>query len=873
MRRLIALLILVVATLGLALPALAQDSNEQDKSFFLKFVEDKISSPGREVSINGLHGALSSNVQIDEITISDDEGVWLRILDAQLVWNRAALLTGRLDISKLSADRIEYLRQPVPPKGAAPPSPEAAQFQVPELPVAVTLEDLSVPHVVFGQDVFGLGSEISVDGRLVLENGSLDTSLDIVRQDGPGGTLKLAAKFDNASRDLQLDLTLHEPEDGVVVNLLDIPGKPTIDLNLKGSGPVDQFQANLNLDAAGERVLTGTADLSRTQDGLSISADLNGPIAKLVAQPYQTFFGANTSLTAKALVRDAGGVQITDLTLNGGQLSLKANADTAADGFLSALQLDAKIVDPQGERVLLPVPGESTSIAGAELVINYGNGQDWSGRLDVNGLDTGNFAAESVALDMSGAAVNLNDPASRRVTINADGAISGISADDPQIAQALGDRIGIGFAGLYQAGQPFEIAQAKLQGKALNLSLAGQVENLTFDGTIALDTPSLAPFSGVAQRPLSGAIQVKAKGTVTPLTGAFDLQLDGTANDLQLGIDQLDRILAGETKLSGAIGRSPDGITANNFRIASAHSSVTADGQFSSTSADFTFGVDLDDLKLISDQASGPLSITGTAKGSDGPIDIKLQASVPSGRLEGRNLREGMLAFDGTLQSGALSGKLDGQARLDGHLVDLNAALSSADGAYTLGNLSFTAGGTKLTGDVTRTAEGLYDGQLALKSNDVSMAAALLSDQGERQRRRNHFSQCPGRQAGCEREGAGQRSVGASGKHRLGGHSAAGNRPLWRSCHLGQRKRPKNLCCGHRCRATDRHSGHQRQDHEFRRQGCIGKWHGHRRSRQSYPRRLRLYAGPRHRNAAAKRHLGAAGATHLDRGGRHDADA
>jgi translocation and assembly module TamB len=77
---------------GLAVPALTQDSDEAEKSGFILFVEEQLSAPNRQISLNGIQGTLSSDVRFDSITISDENGIWLTIVNPRLQWSRGALL-------------------------------------------------------------------------------------------------------------------------------------------------------------------------------------------------------------------------------------------------------------------------------------------------------------------------------------------------------------------------------------------------------------------------------------------------------------------------------------------------------------------------------------------------------------------------------------------------------------------------------------------------------------------------------------------------------------------------------------------------------------------------------------------------------------
>src|SRR5690606_21210420 len=206
--------------------------------------------------IQNIQGVLSSNARVGLITVADDEGVWLRIVNASIVWSRSALIfSQRLQIDTLSAERIEVVRRPIADESL--PSPESSGFSIPELPIAVNLDQLEAPMISFGPDVFGLESELSVTGRINLADGSLDTALDVTRLDGPGGQFSLTAAYANATQQLELDLTLSEPENGIVANLLNIEGRPPVDLSIAGSGPLSSLDVQLALDAAGERILTG----------------------------------------------------------------------------------------------------------------------------------------------------------------------------------------------------------------------------------------------------------------------------------------------------------------------------------------------------------------------------------------------------------------------------------------------------------------------------------------------------------------------------------------------------------------------------------------------------------------------------------------
>jgi len=724
----LAIALFVCALPAFAQSALAQETADAERSYFVGFVENQLSTPDRQIRINNIQGVLSSDATIGEITIADREGVWLRVTNARIVWTRSALLLGRLVVDRLAADRIDVIRKPLPAEGA--PAPETSGFQIPELPISVSLGALDVPHVTFGESLFGLAAEVAITGNLQLADGSLDTTLNVNRLDGPGGKLALRAAYANSTQVLDLDLKLDEPANGIVANLLNVDGRPPMALALAGKGRLSELNLNLSLDADGLRALTGTAEVRHGADGYGFNADVHGPIALLVSPRFRDFFGAETKLQTAGLVRDGGGVLLEKLDLRSAALTLKAAAETASDGFLQRLTLDADIADPAGKPVLLPVPGQNT-VQRASLKLGFGDtpGDEWSGALTINDLATETFSSKSVEVLFSGVAQNIANPAARHLTFAATGGASGVVAKRADIAEALGDGITLDIGGEWTAGSPVRLAKAQVGANGFALSLTGDISEFAFKGDIGLKAKSLSPFSGLAGRQLSGGADLVAKGEVKPLTGAFDLTLDGTAEGLGIGTPAADHLLQGQTRITGGVARGETGLVARQLRIFNDQVEAKAAGRFATGAAGFSFDVSVADLALVSDKAAGRLTAKGRASGTEGLIGLTFGAEVPNGVLVGKSLKNAVLGFEGTLQKGDLNGDVTGNAFLDGVKIDLASAIALNDNEKRLGDLKFTAGGARLTGDVTQNKDGLLDGKLSLAAADVSTAAALLLKQ------------------------------------------------------------------------------------------------------------------------------------------------
>ena len=190
--------------------------------------------------------------------------------------------------------------------------------------------------------------------------------------------------------------------------------------------------------------------------------------------------------------------------------------------------------------------------------------------------------------------------------------------------------------------------------------------------------------------------------SVKPLGGGFDLTLDGTATGLQIDNRAADNVLEGETRITGRVARGETGLVADKLRIFNNQVDLTADGTFATGTADFDFDLALADLALLSEQASGRLTAKGRAAGTDGLIGLTFGAEVAEGTLVGKNLSDAALGFEGTLQNNDLNGQVTGSALLERVRVSLASAIAVTENERRLGDLDFSAGDTRITGDVTQ---------------------------------------------------------------------------------------------------------------------------------------------------------------------------
>ncbi|WP_424930946.1 translocation/assembly module TamB domain-containing protein [Amaricoccus macauensis] len=724
------------ATLVLGLAAFGQEQETADadadqatdNGFILNFIQEKISGPGREITLSGVEGALSSQARIGGITVADDEGVWLRIENVVLDWNRLALLRRRVAINELSFDRIDLIRKPIPVETAPQVEAESDEpFSLPDLPVAVRLDRLLAETVSVGEDVAGEAFDFRLEGNAALEDGALESGLDIRRLDEPGGTITLEANYANEDRQIRVDLDLNEPAGGLLSTLANIEGQPPLSLTVAGEGPLDNVDIDFDLQADQTTLADGVLALRGQEDGQGFDLGLRGEIGPLIPAQYRDFFAGETRIDLAGVSKSEGGVRLDLIGLQGAVMNLNGRLETAEDNFLRSLNLSGSLGDPADEPVLLPVPGAETRLNSAILYLNYGGASRWDGIVALDRLDAAGLTIEDFTLDMGGRAQNLDDPAARDVTVNIEGRATGVSSTDPEVAEALGSELDLFVDAALPPGAPIDLRQVQVTGESLSLFVSGLLDGLEYDGRASVRVPDLAILSGIANRNLGGGVTLRANGSVDAAAGKFDLTLDGSASDLEVGDPRADGLLAGETLISGRAVRDERGIRTEDLSIRNPQLEVSSDGSISSSSTDIDVSARIEDLGLVDPRFAGALTVDGRASGQGQPVSLEAAIALPEGQIMDQAARNLRIGFDGEKDGDTVRGQLDGTGSIADLALDLAGAIEASQAAQSVQDLALSFGALSLAGDLSREEGQPIEGNLDLRAPDLGQIGEVAA--------------------------------------------------------------------------------------------------------------------------------------------------
>jgi translocation and assembly module TamB len=640
MRRLLPLVMLLWP-----LAAAAQD----DRGLLTAFLEDSLSDAGRTVTVTGFAGALSSRATVERLTIADDAGVWLTLEGVTLDWNRAAVLSGRIEVNALTAARVALDRLPAP---AAPalPDPEAPGFALPELPVSIAIGTLAAARIEIGAPVLGQPVEGTLDASLTLAGGEGRASAAIRRTDaGPAGQIDLAASYANASGQLVLSLDATEGPGGLAVSLLGVPGRPAAELWLRGAGPLTAFAARMRLATDGRDRLTGELTLAGAAGGgLDFRAEASGDIAPLLVPDYAAFFGPDLRLSAEGSRSAAGRLDLRRLDLSARALRLAGALRLAPDGLPEHVALGGEIAGADGAPVLLPLPGVPTRVARASVALNFDAADDegWTGRIAAEGVSRPDLAIGRLELQGSG---RIGRTAAARVVGGTFGyAAEGLAPADPALAAALGPRLA-GKTTLHwrEGSGAVTVGSLTLEGGDFGGVLLGTVAGLAsgfrLEGAAQLRAADLSRFAGLAGRPLAGAAEGSLSGRGSPLGGDFDVTLALDTRDLAVGIAEADALLRGAGRVEARLARDAAGTRIEALRLAAGGGRAAADGLIATAGSDITAEIELADAAILGPGYGGSVALRGRFAGT--PADGRLTAEGSA-----RDLRTGIAAADGLLR-------------------------------------------------------------------------------------------------------------------------------------------------------------------------------------------------------------------------------
>ncbi|WP_054207712.1 translocation/assembly module TamB domain-containing protein [Bosea vaviloviae] len=696
---------------------------QTDRGVVADLISKALSSDTSQVSIGEVNGALSSDVEIRDIVLSDRDGPWLRLDRARLIWTRSALLLRRLDIDRLEIGKLEVLRrQAPPPAGAAPPSNEPI---LPELPLKVIVRAFQLNELVLGEPVLGVPVRLGATGSASLGPPSegLDLKLAARRLDSPGQFDVNIAFVPDTTR-LQLAVKLDEPAGGLISKVVGLPGEPPVTLDLGGDGPLDSFGSTLIFNAGPTIGARGDARLDRSGTERQLNLALDARIEGLMPAPVAPVFAGSTRLDGSVGFADGGDIDIRNMAL----VSALARLDVLGR-YTADKQLDLRVTAaarPNAEGKTVASGTEIGKLAFEATLKGPVAGPTVVATLDAQDarLPSGRFARLGMTFNATPTGI-IGEPGTR-ITLTADGEASGIALTDRALARAVGERVSFSLRGIGQDDGTADFETLRLAMSGVELDYKGKAGNARVLGRLQAVLPDLARLSGLAGRPLGGRAEIGAQIDATPRLADYGATLTGRGDRLATGDAVLDRLLAGNLTLAGQVRSLAGDLSVAGLRVAGQHATVTADGGIGRQASDLKLALALPDLKRADPRLSGRGDVTAQITGPRDKLDATARIAIANATALARPIPR--LAIDAVIRD--LQGALDSRLTLNGEIDSKPAtgtiALARAPGdGWNLSALELAIGSVRLNGALTLDPASRAAGRLTLAARNLDDLSAL----------------------------------------------------------------------------------------------------------------------------------------------------
>ncbi len=637
------------------------------------------------IEIGELGGSLWSRLTVSSVAMSDAEGAWLTLSAITLDWSPFALLSSEAAVSLLEVGKLEMPRPPLPDPNASPePEPEADEPLIPalpSLPVDIDVEHFAVEEIVLGAPLMGVPAQFGVNAEALWPRvGATTLKLALAGQAETEISVGADLAWEPDSQELTLSLEVQEPKGGLVSSLAALPTLPSIDLSLKGAGPLSAWEGQLRLALDQIEAVKGDIKLSGEPErrfSLKGRIDPSGSLpAELLPDEARPWLAGGAELDVAAelsddlvtLERFELKAAFFDVSLEGSlapekeevsaNLTLALAADSPLREMVSEVQLGALTLRAEAEgpltlpalRVALAVESVKTAEATVEGLDLYLEGKPEDGRL-------------TSTLDL-----RISDP---KVLL-------------PGLPPLPYGSLRVNAAALVDPeARSARLNRFNLRGKGLSLSLDGDLDLPAITGQPALHLDTVLPDLGrfdpmLAGLPLTLTLDsgFALEGLEKPIAANLDLTLVGTGG-LPGGIGGA---LGDGLSLFGGVVSAPDGsITLQEVSLLGETLMVDLDGSVAEEDVALTWKVALADLASLSDlmgsPASGSFEVAGAfSQSAGGTLAV-------TAKIDGQDLTT----------AGETIGPLSGEISVAGTLPQISGDISIAAPESSYGPFSLSA--------------------------------------------------------------------------------------------------------------------------------------------------------------------------------------
>ncbi|MEQ8346592.1 MAG: translocation/assembly module TamB domain-containing protein [Sneathiellaceae bacterium] len=737
---------LLILPVILAAGVLVWVNTDAGRGWIVERVARATAGSEAQVRIGRLEPGLPGAVEVRDLSIADDQGVWLTLAEARLAWNPWQLLSGTLRIDNLTGRALTVAR--IPGADGAEEA-DSAPFDpanlLPDLPVSVSVGEIDLREIVLQEPVAGVPARLDAKAQLAVAQGAgAEMSVDIRRTDGVGGVLTARADIapgDTGDR-LDLDVTLSEPPGGLIAGLAGWPDTAPVDLRISGKGPLGALDGTIAGSVGNLAKLGGgfRATYEEATYSTVLALELTGEIAGLLPEDVRPL--APGALRLGLELRSAGGGEALDLrklSLSSDTLALNGTASVDLASGPIAAELTVDRLDPAALQAFVP----DLQLAEPRLTLKLTGSLDAPVadlRIDAKRLALGEIAVRDLSATASARPDGtLSDAGLPPFDIAVEARAGAVEQADPAAAQLLQNGLSLTLAGRVDpTAESLKLDSARIVLPSGSLVASGTASAAgPADLQAIVEIPDLAALGGAFGLPLQGGLQADLRAGGADLLaeepGAWTAEL--TARLDRFGFDDLPlQPLLGEsvTLAAEASGQGSRSVALSQLRLQGAQLTATGGGR-----ADLAGETLQADLQVAIAELDALSGLAGTPMSGSAGLQLTLAGPLAAPGLSAE-LRLDDAELDGTPVTARLTATaaqlampmqvaldLTGRAMALPLTVHTDLDLAADGSSLTLRNLRGDVAGAVLDGALAVNLDSsLADGRLNLAVADLSPLAA-----------------------------------------------------------------------------------------------------------------------------------------------------
>jgi translocation and assembly module TamB len=700
--RIIGLLVALAVAVPIVVIAILQFP--AGRTLVSNMVSDLASSPSQTISVEDLYLGFDLDVSAKRIALGDDLGTWLEADDLSVSWSPLQLISGTLQVNDISASRVDLNRLPAASEETQPAKSADETGSSFALPLDVALGSLGISEINLGEPLLGtpIALALTGSGGAAMDPAIFSVNLDVRRIDGVDARLSAKAEFAPSEETLAFDIKVSGPRGGLAARLLDVPDLPALGLELTGSGPLNEWAADLSIALDGRQTVSGTAKLAETAAARHLTFDLDGDLAPLAPPEAHAFLLGTTNATGKAdftldFAPQSGAINLKTQTvslsaqgaLENNRLSADADLAVSAGGdSLIALDLGDRRIAFGPLTVKLSAIGDMSSVA-------------WSTDIGLASFETTEIRSGQIQLAAKGSGANFTPDVLTTpfdLSLTADG-LQGLMTEIQFVTGALALNSNGSING---ASQTLNLSALALTSSFVNLNLSDTelgAEKASGNGRLTLS--DLSRFSQLAGQDLGGAVTASVDFDLDPSALEGTANLQAVAQDIRTGTAQADALLTGRTDMKGTIKLAGvDDVSVEDLTVTNTNLTLAGSADYESGALASDITVSLPDLALADPQLGGALDLSAETSGPLDRLDITADVKSKQILLAGTPLDNLELDIEATADPSAPSASVNGSADLNGQTVSVDVDLKSADGAAELNPLAVRVAENTISGDL-----------------------------------------------------------------------------------------------------------------------------------------------------------------------------